>query len=97
MTENEIAKIVVDACFRIHTALGPGLLESVYEAVLTCELQERGLRVQRQVTVPIVWEGRTFDEGFRADLIVENILIVELKSVAKVAPSMPNNCSPISA
>ncbi len=86
MTENEIARIVVDACFRIHTGLGPGLLESVYEVVLAHELEGRGLRVQRQVAVPIVWEGQKFDEGFRADLIVEDMLIVELKSVEKVAP-----------
>ncbi len=86
MTENEIARIVVDACYRIHVGLGPGLLESVYEAILARELDGRGLRVQRQVAVPIVWEGQTFDEGFRADLIVEDKLIVELKSVEKIAP-----------
>ncbi len=86
MTENEIAKIVVDACYRIHTGLGPGLLESVYEAVLAKELERRGLQAQRQVSVPIVWEDLSFDEGFRADLIVEDKLIIELKSVEKLAP-----------
>jgi len=86
MTENDIAKIVVDACFHIHSSLGPGLLESVYEAVLARELERRGLRVQRQVPVPIVWEGQTFDEGFRADLIVEESVMVELKSVERLAP-----------
>src|SRR5262245_27936142 len=86
MTENEIATIVVDACYRIHTGLGPGLLESVYEAVLARELESRGLRVRRQVAVPIEWNGLRFDEGFRADLIVEEMLIVELKSVEKLAP-----------
>jgi GxxExxY protein len=86
MTENELAKIVVDACYHIHTGLGPGLLESVYEAVLAKELERRGLQVRRQVSVPIVWEDLTFDEGFRADLIVEDKLIIELKSVEKLAP-----------
>jgi len=86
MTENEISKIIVNACYRIHTGLGPGLLESVYEAILTRELERNGLRVQRQVAVPIVWEDLEFDEGFRADMIVEGKVIIELKSVEKVAP-----------
>jgi GxxExxY protein len=79
--ENEIAAQVVDAAVRIHKELGPGLLESVYEAVLAHELSARGLRVARQVSIPIRFEGLTFDEGFRADLLVENLVIVELKSV----------------
>ena len=86
MTENEIAKIVVDACYCVHTDLGPGLLESVYEAILARELERRGLRVKRQVSVPIIWKGQAFDEGFRADLIIEDLLIIELKSVEKLAP-----------
>lgn len=86
MTENEIAIIIVDACYRIHTGMGPGLLESVYEAVLARELEKRGLHVQRQVPVPIVWDNLSFEEGFRADLIVENKVIIELKSVEKWAP-----------
>jgi GxxExxY protein len=86
MTENETATIIVNACFRIHSNLGPGLLESVYEAVLAQELRKRGLNVQRQVPIPITWDGMDFEEGFRADLIVENIVIVELKSVEKIAP-----------
>ena len=77
MTENEISKIVVDAAYKIHTSLGPGLLESVYEAVLFYELQKRGLRVERQVAVPIVYEDVRLEEGFRADLIVEDKLIIE--------------------
>jgi len=84
MTENEIAKIVVDATFHIHKKLGPGLLESVYEVVLAHVLKERGFKVKRQVPVAIVFEGIRFDEGFRADLIVEDKVIVELKSVEKV-------------
>ena len=85
MTENDFATVVVDACFRIHTRLGPGLLESVYEHVLAHELQRRGLHVAKQVPVPIVYDGLVFDEGFRADLIVEECVIVELKSVERVA------------
>ena len=86
ITENEVAKVVVDACYRIHSGLGPGLLESVYEAVLARELERRGLRVQRQAPVPVSWDGLRFDEGFRADLIVDDLLIVELKSVEKLVP-----------
>ena len=85
MTENEIAKIVVDAAFQVHKRLGPGLLESVYEVILAHELKKRGLRVKRQVPVPIVFDEIKFDEGFRADLIVEEKVIVELKSVEKVS------------
>jgi len=86
MIENEIAKIVVDTAFQIHKKLGPGLLESVYEIVLAHALAKRGLKVERQVPVAIVFEGNKFDEGFRADLIVEDKVIVELKSVEKVMP-----------
>jgi GxxExxY protein len=86
MTENEIAAQIVDAAFKIHTQLGPGLLESVYEVILAHELQKRGLRVVRQVPIPILYEGIKFDEGFRADIIVENKVIVELKSVETIAP-----------
>ena len=86
MTENKVAEIIVDACFKIHTTLGPGLLESVYEAVLAHELQKRGLSVVRQLSLPVVYDGIVLDEGFRADLIVEDLVIVELKSVEVVAP-----------
>ena len=71
MTENEIAKAVVDACFQIHVRLGPGLLESVYCRVLEYELRKRGLCVRREVVIPFCYDGMQFDEGFRADLIVE--------------------------
>jgi len=87
MTENEIGTIVVDAAIAVHRELGPGLLESVYEIVLAHELQKRGLKVDRQVPVPIVYEGITFEEGFRADVIVEGKVIVELKSVEKATPA----------
>ena len=86
MTENEVAKQIVDAAFRVHTSLGPGLLESAYEAVLALELQSRGLRVVRQPVVPIVYHGTRIEMGFRADLIVEDLVIVEIKSVEAVAP-----------
>ena len=86
MNENELSKIVLDAAFRIHTKLGPGLLESAYEAIMAYELNQRGLAVQRQVPIPIYYEGLTFEEGFRADLLVEDKLIVELKSVERLAP-----------
>ena len=86
MTENEVAAQIVDAAYRIHTSLGPGLLESVYEVVLAYELENRGLRVVRQQAVPIVYEGTRIEVGFRADLIVEDKVIVEIKSVETVAP-----------
>jgi GxxExxY protein len=86
VTENEIAKIVVDASYHIHTRLGPGLLESVYTRILEYELTKRGLNVRREVPVPFRYDDLEFDEGFRADLIVEGIVILELKSVEKTAP-----------
>lgn len=86
MTENEVAKRVVDVAFRIHSKLGPGLLESVYEAVLAAMLQKEGLEVQKQVAIPIRFEEMSFDEGFRADLVVEDKVIVELKSVEQTLP-----------
>lgn len=86
MNENKIAEIIVDSCYKIHTTLGPGLLESVYESVLAYELQTRGLSVSRQQSLPVVYDGIVLDEGFRADLIVEDLVIVELKSVEMIAP-----------
>ena len=81
MDENEIGAIVVDAAVQIHRVLGPGLLETVYEVILANELVRRGLHVERQVVVPIVYNGLRFQEGFRADLIVERKVLLELKSV----------------
>ena len=86
MTENDIAKQIVDAAFRIHTTLGPGLLESVYQAVLAYELTQRGLRTSSQQAIPVVYGTVRIDIGFRADLMVEDRVIVELKSVEEVAP-----------
>ena len=81
MTENDIATAVVDCAFHIHTGLGPGLLESVYEALLAHELERRGLNVSRQVAIPIVYGDVRLEEGFRADLIVQDKVLVELKSI----------------
>lgn len=86
MHENEVARAVVDAAFRVHSTLGPGLLESVYEAALAHELRSKGLSVARQRPVRVVYDGVEFDEGFRADLVVAETVIVELKSVESVAP-----------
>jgi GxxExxY protein len=86
MHENEIARLIVDSSYKIHTTLGPGLLESVYEVVLFYELEKLGLIVARQVPIPGVYSEIKFDEGFRADLLVDGKVIVELKSIEKVAP-----------
>lgn len=85
MTENELSAIIVDTAFKVHTKLGPGLLESVYEEILDHELQKRGLKVERQKAIPVVWDDIKMDLGFRADLIIENKVIVEIKSVEKIA------------
>ena len=84
-TENELSKIILDGAFKVHTRTGPGLLESVYEVTLAHELRKAGLRVERQVPIPIRYDDLTFDEGFRADLLVEGKVIVELKSIEQLA------------
>jgi len=86
VTENEIATQIVDAAFKIHTTLGPGLFESVYETILAQELTNRRLAVVRQQPIPVVWENVHLDAGFRADLIVESKVIVEIKSIETIAP-----------
>jgi GxxExxY protein len=86
MNENEIAKIIVDACYRIHTKLGPGLFESVYETILEYELEKSGLKTRRQYPIPVFWEDRRMDLGFRADLLVNDLVVVEIKSVELLAP-----------
>lgn len=83
---NDISGQIVDAAVQIHMKLGPGLLESVYEQILAYELEKRGLTVQGQVPVPISYENMRFEEGFRADLIVEKSMVEELKSVETMAP-----------
>lgn len=83
---NLLSGKIVDAAYRIHSTLGPGLLESVYEAILAKELARLGLQVERQKPVPLEWDGLRFDEGFRADLIVNSSIVVELKSVETLSP-----------
>ena len=81
MNENEIGTIIIDTSIKIHKELGPGLLESVYEVILAYELEKKGLIVQRQVPINIIYEGIQFDEAFRADLLVNDMVLVELKSI----------------
>jgi GxxExxY protein len=86
MTENELSRIIVDSAFKIHTTLGPGLLESVYEAILAHELERRGCSVVCQRAIPVVYEDVKLDLGFRADIIVNGKVVVEVKSVEVIAP-----------
>jgi len=85
MTENELSKIIVDSCYHIHVNLGPGLFESVYEEILYYELIQKGLNVARQKPIPVIWKEIKMDQGFRADLIVENKVLIEIKSVESIA------------
>lgn len=84
--ENTIAKDVVDSAFKIHSTLGPGLLESVYEILLAHELRSRGFEVERQRPIPLIYNGLRFEEGFRADLWINGRVIVEIKSIDELAP-----------
>jgi GxxExxY protein len=86
MTENEIAKQILDAAFVVHTKLGPGLLESVYEIVMQYELKKRGLTAERQKAMPILYDNIRFDEAFRSDIVVNEKVIIELKSVEVLVP-----------
>jgi GxxExxY protein len=86
MTENQIATIVVDSSLKVHRTLGPGLLESVYEAALAYELVKRGLAVKTQDPLPVIYDDVKLDVGFRPDIIVNNRVIVEIKSIAALAP-----------
>jgi GxxExxY protein len=86
MTENQIATIVVDSALKIHRALGPGLLESVYEVTLAYELNRRGLQALRQQGVPLIYEEIKFKVGFRPDIIIDSKFIVEVKSIEALAP-----------
>jgi GxxExxY protein len=85
MKENEISREVVDACYKIHSQLGPGLYESVYENILFYELVKKGLKVQKEIPIDVIWDGLVFEQGFRADLIVEEKVLVELKSVEEIS------------
>jgi len=84
MTENEIGKLVVDSAIAVHRELGPGLLESVYEVILAHHLRQQGMRAERQVPIPIEYQRVKFDEAFRADILVEGKVILELKSVEQI-------------
>ena len=86
MEVNQVSGVIVDAAMKVHSALGPGLLESAYEACLSRELRKRGLRVESQVPISVIYDGETLDVGYRADLIIEGLVLVELKSVENVLP-----------
>ena len=86
MTENELAKIAVDICFKIHVRYGPGLFESVYEEIFNYELLKIGIPYTRQQSIPLIHEEIKMDAGFRADFIIDNKLILELKSIEAIAP-----------
>ena len=85
MKENDISGLVIDKCFKIHQGLGPGLFESVYESVLCYELGKANLKFERQVPISIIWENQIIDNSFYADVIVEEKLIIELKSIEKIS------------
>jgi GxxExxY protein len=86
VTENEIAHQILDSAYRVHSKLGPGLFESVYEAALAYELAQRGLNVSRQFPIPVIYESIQIEAGFRADLLVEGKVIVELKFIEAITP-----------
>ena len=86
LPENRISHMVIGAALKVHSALGPGLLESVYEKALTHDLMQLGLEVKTQVEIPIVYKGIRLNGGFRIDLLVEDVLILEIKSVHDLAP-----------
>ncbi|HLG29713.1 MAG TPA: GxxExxY protein [Candidatus Brocadiales bacterium] len=86
MTENEVSYKIIGAALEIHKNLGPGLLESVYENVLAYDLKEMGLKVETQVALPLIYKEIKMDAGFRLDLLVENKVIVEIKSIETLAP-----------
>jgi GxxExxY protein len=86
MTENELSRVIVDSAFKIHTTLGPGLYESVYEVTMVHELQRRGCNIVRQRGIPVLYDGVKLDLGFRADIIVSRKVIVEVKSIEAIAP-----------
>lgn len=89
LSENQIASIIVDCCYHIHIELGPGLLESVYEEVLFYELTSKGLTVEKQKPLPVIWKNLKLNLGFRTDLIVNNKVIIEIKSVEEIHPVHP--------
>lgn len=86
MSENEIAKIAVDVAYHLHTNLGPGLLESVYQELYVDKLRERGLTVETEVDLPIVYDGKKYKSTFRIDILIEKKIVIELKSVENLLP-----------
>jgi GxxExxY protein len=86
MTHNDLSGLVIEAAIEIHRRLGPGLLESVYQTILAHELIKRGLTVQREEPIPLIWDNLRFELGFRADLIINGLLLIELKSIEQLAP-----------
>ena len=84
--DNDLSGIVIGSAIRVHSALGPGLLESAYQAALTYELRSQGWEVQSQVILPVKYDGKQIDNGYRIDLLIENRLIIEIKSVDQIAP-----------
>ena len=86
MTPHEVSRVIIECAMRVHTALGPGLLESAYEACLAHELHKAGLKVERQVSLPVVYDGIKLDVGYRIDLLVDGCVIVELKTVESITP-----------
>ena len=86
MTENKLSKIIVNACYQVHSQLGPGLFESVYEEILNYELKNEGLEIERQKTIPVIWKDIKMEQGFRADLIINKKVLIEIKSVEAIAP-----------
>ncbi|WP_035482911.1 GxxExxY protein [Algoriphagus marincola] len=87
--ENEISKIVLDTAFEVYFKLGPGLLESIYEQILAIELKNKGLKIETQVPIPVFWKGNEIGTGYRADILIERKVLIELKSVEKVLPVHP--------
>ncbi|SNS66742.1 GxxExxY protein [Belliella buryatensis] len=81
MTENEISKEIINSCYTIHSELGPGLYENIYENILAYELSNKGFDVKRQKPIPVIWQGMIFENSFKADLIIENKVLIELKSI----------------
>ena len=86
METNEITGQIIDSAMKVHTALGPGLLESAYEACLAHELKKRGFQIERQKEMPIEYDGEVIDVGYRLDLLVNNTVVVELKAVSEIVP-----------
>ena len=85
MTHNELSGVILEAAIEIHRRLGPGLLESVYQIILAHELVKRGLSVKMEIPIPLVWDNLHFDVGFRADMVVNDLILIELKCVEEIA------------